>query len=48
MGDPEREPCPYRIFEDMGSAFLLGAWYDAIRRAQAASAYKTDVHARTK
>lgn len=25
MGDPEREPCPYRIFEDMGSAFLLGA-----------------------
>ena len=25
MADPEREPCPYRIFEDMGSAFLLGA-----------------------
>lgn len=25
MSDPEREPCPYRIFEDMGSAFLLGA-----------------------
>lgn len=24
MSDPEREPCPYRIFEDMGSAFLLG------------------------
>lgn len=23
--DPEREPCPFRIFEDMGSAFLLGA-----------------------
>lgn len=22
--DPEKEPCPYRIFEDMGGAFLLG------------------------
>lgn len=46
MGDPEREPCPYRIFEDMGSAFLLGAWYDDTRRAQA-SACNVVVHART-
>ena len=25
MADGEREPCPYRIFEDMGGGFLLGA-----------------------
>lgn len=26
MGDPtDREPCPYRVFDDMGSAFMLGA-----------------------
>lgn len=24
MGEAEREPCPFRIFEDMGSAFCLG------------------------
>lgn len=23
--DSDREPCPFRIFEDMGSAFLLGS-----------------------
>lgn len=31
MGDPsEREPCPYRVFDDMGSAFILGAVGGAI------------------
>ena len=25
MGDVDREPCPYRIVEDAGGAFLLGA-----------------------
>ena len=25
MADGDREPCPYRVFEDMGGGFLLGA-----------------------
>jgi len=25
MSEGEREPCPYRVFEDMGGGFLLGA-----------------------
>ena len=25
MGESEREPCPFRIFEDMGGGFLLGS-----------------------
>ena len=25
MADTERDPCPFRIYEDVGSAFLLGS-----------------------